>query len=515
MDTDKFTDKGLKILLYIALGVMAKYIYTFSFSIDETIDVSINLVALPAIIASFVLGPVPGAFIGGSIDLIGHILHPMGPFMFSITIVAILRGFLPGFLMQGFFKNENYFLTNLIYCIGLTLFITQVILMPVILHSQIDIQFFENVSSRLLTLIFTMPIYVGISYLIIKQNKIKKELKNKEEQISSMFANVPEAIFRCRNDEQRTISYISDYIKKITGFPAADFLNNKMRSYNSIIHQDDRLKVFNIINDKLSKKEPYTLNYRIISAAGDIRYIYEKGEGIFSKKGELLYIDGSISDVTEITQKEEQLQRTKKDLIVTQERNRIARELHDSVSQSLHGINYSIQSLKQLYETGISADFTKVINHLEDGVEDCLKELKNMIAELKPTALEGKGLSLALVALCETFAERTNINLTHDIDKIKNMTPEQELAVYRILQEGLTNIQKHSGADQVRVFFKEIENRVFLTLADNGKGFNEIKNSGYGLDNMKNRAFQNHGKLEIESSLEKGTVIRVSFEIIV
>jgi signal transduction histidine kinase len=93
------------------------------------------------------------------------------------------------------------------------------------------------------------------------------------------------------------------------------------------------------------------------------------------------------------------------------------------------------------------------------------------------------------------------------------LTPEQELAVYRILQEALTNVQKHSGADQVRVFLKKIKGKVFLTIADNGKGFNSSEDKGHGLDNMKTRAFQNNGKLEIESEPGKDTVIRVIFDI--
>src|SRR6056297_3449461 len=93
-------DKTIKIMLFIGLGIIAKYVYTFSFSIGEMSEISINLVALPSIIASILLGPFWGALIGGTTDVTAHFLHPMGSFLPQITLVTIIRGFLPGIIMK-------------------------------------------------------------------------------------------------------------------------------------------------------------------------------------------------------------------------------------------------------------------------------------------------------------------------------------------------------------------------------------------------------------------------------
>ncbi len=507
-------DKTIKIMLFIALGIVAKYVYTFSFSIGDMSEISINLVALPSIIASILLGPLWGAFIGGTTDITAHLLHPMGPYLPQILLVTILRGFLPGFLMR-YLKFKNKYLLKLFLVIGTTLIICQVFLMSLILYQVFNNNLMETFWLRLLTQVFEIPVFVSISYIIIKYFKVRDELVEREEQFHTLVSNIPDAIFRCQADRDWSMVYMSDYIGKITGYSASDFIENTKLSYRSIIHKEDRSKVDKIVKEHITRKESYLLNYRIINANGKTRYVTEKGQGVFSDNGELLYIDGVISDITEVTEKEEELKNTNKDLIVSRERNRIARELHDSISQNLHGINYSVHSLRQIIrEQFDSADLINIVNHLEDSVKESLQELKNMVSELKPSQLEGKGICQALITQCETFSDRVNIKMSHDIDDINKLTPEQELAVYRILQEALTNVQKHSGADQVRVFLKEIKGKVFLTIADNGKGFKSNENRGNGLENMKTRAFQNHGVLEIESPSKKDTVIRVIFDII-
>jgi len=515
LNYDKIKIKLLKVPFYIALGVMAKYIYTFDFSPGDLFDISINLVPLPAIIASILMGPFWGAFIGGAIDIMGHFLHPLGDYIPLITVIAVLRGFLPGFFIHQFKIDKITFL-NLFIVIGITQLISQVVLMSYTLHLYqiVESNLQEILFIRFFVQIFAVPLFSGLSYIIIKQKYMRDELEEREEQFRTLVSNIPDAIFRCKLDEDWTMIFMSDYIKEITKFPAADFIKNQVRSYNSIIHEEDRLRVVNIKNKHLSRKEAYFLNYRIVDAGGKKRYIQEKGEGIFSSKGKLKYIDGVISDITEIIKKEEQLKNTKKDLIIGRERTRIARELHDSISQSLNGINYSVHTLKKMInEVADEKDYLTILDHLEETTEESLQELKNMIVSLKPTRLEKNGLHRALITQCESFTERTHIKLTHDIDQVDMMTPEQELAIFRILQEGLTNIQKHSGADQVRIFFKKFTGKAFLTIADNGTGFAKEEYNGYGLENMKTRAFQNHGKFEIESSQGMGTVIRVAFEI--
>ena len=160
-------DKIIKIMLFIALGIMAKYVYTFSFSLGNMPEISINLVALPSIIASILLGPFWGAFIGGTTDITAHLLHPMGPYIPQILLVTILRGFLPGFLMR-YIKFKNKYLLKLFLAIGTTLIIS--------LSTYFDITSFRAspivkiLCALLKTFLFTFAqiLYTGLFSLTLK-----------------------------------------------------------------------------------------------------------------------------------------------------------------------------------------------------------------------------------------------------------------------------------------------------------------------------------------------------------
>ena len=157
----------------------------------------------------------------------------------------------------------------------------------------------------------------------------------------------------------------------------------------------------------------------------------------------------------------------------------------------------------------------KIINHLEKTAENTSEELKYMIKELKPAALEKNSLKDALITHCELFSARQDIEVNTNIENIKKLTPEHEYSIYRIVQEACTNIQKHYKADLVNITIKkDNNNKVNLTIIDNGKGFNINKiKRGNGLNNMELRTKQVGGNFEIKSQEQKGTTIKAEFPI--
>ncbi|MCD5414461.1 MAG: histidine kinase [Clostridiales bacterium] len=145
----------------------------------------------------------------------------------------------------------------------------------------------------------------------------------------------------------------------------------------------------------------------------------------------VLMLEFENKHLKELAQKDTQLDQTIKNLIITQERNEIARELHDSISQGIHGISYSIKSLRKRLENKADVEnIAEVIEHLEKTTEATLAELSNMILELKPSSLEKEGLIKALMLHCELFSKRQEIDLKLDLHQIKKLTPEQEFAIY-------------------------------------------------------------------------------------
>lgn len=146
---------------------------------------------------------------------------------------------------------------------------------------------------------------IGID--ITEHKKAQLALRESEERFRSLVANIPGAIYRCQNDLNHTIKFISEAIFEISGYPAADFINNHIRTYNSIIHSEDLPTVASIVKQAISNHQSYSIEYRIIHQNGQIHWVYEQGRGVFNDLGELLYLDGAIFDITDKKQTQEAL----------------------------------------------------------------------------------------------------------------------------------------------------------------------------------------------------------------
>ncbi|HEX7713018.1 MAG TPA: sensor histidine kinase [Bacillota bacterium] len=216
--------------------------------------------------------------------------------------------------------------------------------------------------------------------------------------------------------------------------------------------------------------------------------------------------------LAELAEKDQQVQETTKNLIIAEERNRMARDLHDSISQGIHGIVYTIHSLRQELGNGTQRT-AEILDHLERTADATLSELKTMIMELKPSLMEEKGLTEAIRLNCDLLAERFGIKMDLRLDSNTGLSPGQEIALYRIIQEALANIQKHAGAKQVQVSLESGEKQqVRLMIQDDGRGFDMGQiHRGNGLNNMEARCLENHGTLKIITRPGAGTKIEARF----
>ncbi|MEC4982936.1 MAG: PAS domain S-box protein [Oscillatoria sp. PMC 1068.18] len=133
----------------------------------------------------------------------------------------------------------------------------------------------------------------------IIQNQLINSLQKSEARFRTLVANIPGVVYRCACDENWTMEYISDAIADLTGYPAHDFIDNKVRTFADVIHPADRIKVEQEVNQAIAIQEPFQLEYRLICADNSIRWVYEQGQAIFAENGILSYLDGVIFDVTE------------------------------------------------------------------------------------------------------------------------------------------------------------------------------------------------------------------------
>jgi len=164
--------------------------------------------------------------------------------------------------------------------------------------------------------LFASPLYneegdiegiIGISHDITESKRVKMALQESEERFKTLVANIPGATYRCVYDSDWAMEYISSEIENISGYPSSDFINNKIRTYTSVIHPDDAQMVEEVILEGVKNKQPFTIDYRVIHADGSIHHVYERGQGVFNEQGKVVCLDGAIFDITERKLAEDEL----------------------------------------------------------------------------------------------------------------------------------------------------------------------------------------------------------------
>jgi NarL family two-component system sensor histidine kinase LiaS len=213
-------------------------------------------------------------------------------------------------------------------------------------------------------------------------------------------------------------------------------------------------------------------------------------------------------NLTGMTEKLQNLIHTKDELARMEERNRLARDLHDTVKQQTYAGRMQLTAAKNL----ISSDPTAALGHIDTALQlnrETQQELKLIIDELRPAALQGKGLAHALKEYAERWQEHTGIKVETVISGERSLPLDVEQALYRVLQEALSNIARHAEADTVRLSLSMSPDKVTLIVADNGRGFdvNDVSSSSYGLTGMKTRLNEVGGTLKVDSTLAAGTTV--------
>lgn len=132
---------------------------------------------------------------------------------------------------------------------------------------------------------------------ITQLKNIENSLKQSEEKFRSLMENIPGIVFRCKQDDNWTMEFISDSVEEMTGYPASDFIQNKTRTFESIIHPEDRKAVHRSINISLKKNKQYSIQYRIIDSSGKIHHVFERGKEVTWKKEEANLIEGIIFEM--------------------------------------------------------------------------------------------------------------------------------------------------------------------------------------------------------------------------
>ncbi len=156
----------------------------------------------------------------------------------------------------------------------------------------------------------------GLAIFFLSQRETKKweeaeaKIQESERFLSTLISNLPGLVYRCANDRNWTMKYLSEGCLSLTGYNPQDLIENRTISFNQIIHPDDREKVWESIQSAIKELRPYKLEYRIRTAYGGEKWVWEQSRGIFDKKGNLQMLEGFIMDITEKKKAEQQLSYT-------------------------------------------------------------------------------------------------------------------------------------------------------------------------------------------------------------
>jgi signal transduction histidine kinase len=195
-------------------------------------------------------------------------------------------------------------------------------------------------------------------------------------------------------------------------------------------------------------------------------------------------------------------------LATLEERNRLARDLHDSVKQQIFAVSMQIGATRVLLKRDVDAAEGR-LNEADKLVRQAQQELTTLIRELRPVALEGKGLSAALRELATQWTQQTDIVANVRAEGTQTLPLTVEEALFRVAQEALANVARHSKATLVQMILTPADDTVTLSIADNGQGFDTTHEGrlGVGLLSMQERMKSLGGDVRVESAPGKGTRI--------
>jgi PAS domain S-box-containing protein len=354
---------------------------------------------------------------------------------------------------------------------------------------------------------------------IAEHQRTAEALQVSEERYRRLVETMNEGL--AVQDEKGVLTYVNDKLCDMVGYgrdevigrPAAEFFTAQGR----------QVYAEQMVRRRSGHEEPYEAT--LARKDGQEVHTVISPRALLGEDGRMKGSFALVMDITErkraeeaLRESEEQLRRLSYEILTIQEteRRRISRELHDQLGQDLTLAKLMLRSV----EKALPNDWEAARDECEDLLEfidQVIENVRRLSRDLSPAILEDVGLSAALQWLTETFAENTGLRVRSDIAHIDHLVSKHaHIMLYRVLQEALTNIAKHAGAQNVHVEIRADDDRVYFSVEDDGEGIESERTGardgtqqGLGITIMDERVRFLGGALDIESSPGKGT--RVSF----
>jgi len=333
---------------------------------------------------------------------------------------------------------------------------------------------------------------------------------------------IPAVAYIDADDDLNTPLFVSPQIEQLLGYTVEEWMSDP-RLWSKHVHPDDQDWVFDDNLRHIAEAGLYRAEYRMLTVDGRTIWVRDEASVIFDEKGDSVGWRGLLLDVTELKEAEQKLRRSldmlrdamaERRLLLRrvedseeQERRRIANNIHDDSIQVMASVSLRIQAL----HSSIPLERQEALNDVREIVDESIDRLRHLVFELRPPALDSKGLVVAL----RQYLERTGAEVGFDyrvVDKLALEPPSDvRLQLYRIAQEAISNVGRHADARLVQVKVEHRGSGVGVRIEDDGKGFNpgdsEPAPGHLGTSAMRERAEMANGVFDIKSEPGGGTVV--------
>ncbi|MBN2894117.1 MAG: PAS domain-containing protein [Bacteroidales bacterium] len=356
-------------------------------------------------------------------------------------------------------------------------------------------------------------------------------IKENERKLNTLIDNLQGTVYRCKNDRDWTMEFLSSSVYKLTGYAPLDIVNNKKITRNSIIHQDYREEIWEQVQNALNKKTSYSLSFKIICANGEEKWVWEQGQGVFENE-KLIALEGFISDISHIKDIEKKL----KEVVATKDKffNIIAHDLR-SPFNSILGFS------ELLLMRGSKFDDTKrelITKSLFESSQKAYKLVENLLTwartqagtiEFNPNDIDIQDLLKESIDAVEISAAQKHIGIYNEVEDKMIVCVDRNLmaTVFRNL---LSNAIKFTPQNGIIVIESKIQdNFLEISFVDNGVGIEKdrIKSifeigqntstpgteretgSGLGLILCKEFVEKHRGYIKVKSQINRGSTFFV------
>jgi PAS domain S-box-containing protein len=356
----------------------------------------------------------------------------------------------------------------------------------------------------------------------ITERKLAEEaLRESEERFRQLAENIRE-VFWLRSLDLTQLLYVSPLYEKVCG-KASEVIYATGLDLD-IVHPEDRTRVAGLMQ-RFGGQE-FEIEYRIITKGGEVRWLRDRGFPIRNQAGQIYRMGGVAEDITERKEAEdrqrassEQLRALSASLQIAREKEatRIARQIHDDMGGILTGLRWEIEELEKMIQqpadpAGLKAMQAKLAT-MAGLTDTTVNVVRRIASELRPSILDDLGLMEAIEWQAEQFQTRTGIECRCDcaLQGIP-LGDLESTAVFRVVQEALTNIIRHAQATQVRIRMRIEDEMFILAVVDNGRGITQeevLNRKSLGLLGMQERTHLIGGQVEIVGDKGTGTTLRV------